>query len=337
MSTALVESETPAPPKPLPAGVSNLLTIWWLTIVFTGLAAITFWPELPGPITNAGGVTGLGSAALWAVILGLLGVGSVVGYTVATGRKIGLTILKVGAIVCLVVCLGVVVMACLKDRGKDGLSSIFEPVPMFVGSFLAMIVLLPLCFGTMALLTLGNAEDIQEFFAAPAGEETGTGQYIVPAVLAGAGAAAAAGTISYRSGADEDEAAVGVVESPAEEEAVEFEEAAEAPADEEQAAHFAETRELSSPLAEEDEVVVDFSESPAEEAAAVTEGEADAAEFVAAEEAPTETDEGVHVDFVPAEEVTDVEADAGEVFEFEIAPEDEEPPAEGPKKTKKKK
>jgi hypothetical protein len=306
MSTAVLETETPEPPKPLPAGINHLLTYWWLTIACAGLAAWAFWPELPVVSTSdkAGvtTVTGFGSGVFWLVLIGLLALGSFAGYTIVSQRRVGLTILKIGTFVAMGLGVAFLVLAALKDR-KEGFTGLFEPVPLYVGTLLALAVLLPLVFGMMTLLTLSSADDINEHFTKPETQMIGggTGQYIVPSAIAGAaagtGAVAAAETLAYRESGGDIAEPPGV-ESPvidaAFDEAVE-EAVAEHPASEGDVnIQLAETQQLHTPIIDPQsasEMVVEAEESP-----------------------PTEAET--------------------EVFEFEMAPDEDQPPEE-PKKTTK--
>jgi hypothetical protein len=325
MSIAVVDADTPTPAKPLPTGVSNLLSFWWLTIVFTCLAALLFWPELPGPFTNKDGVSGFGSGLLWATLLGLVGLGGVGAYWAATSRKTGLTLIKVGTFVGLGVVVGLLVLSLLKSR-EGGIGGLFEPVPMFSAILVAMVVLLPLTFGAMTLLTLSTADDIAEFYA-PADGLVGagtTGQYVVPAALAGAAATEA------HYGEDEGQYAGTATLRPPQEDAFDaafdeaVEEAVPGSSAEVEASPMAETKELrTSPEAHEE--VAEFEEATEAEA-----GADEVYEFEEVQEAPTEADAGAG-EFVQAEEVTDVSAEEGEVFEFELAPDEEQPPPPPPR------
>ena len=336
MSIAVVDADTTAPAKPLPTGVSNLLSFWWLTIVFTALAALLFWPELPGPFTNKDGVSGFGSGMLWAVLFGLVGVGGLGAYWAATAKRTGLTVVKVGTIVTIAVVLGLVVLAMLKTR-EGGIGGLFEPVPMYGGILIAMVILLPLVFATMALLTLSTAEDLDEYYAAAATSGTGTtGQYLVPTALggmaAGSGERAAAEALGYGE-AEPRGAGTATLEPPhgadfdaAFDEAVE--EAVPGSSAEIEASPIAETLELPAAPEAGNEVVVDFVEVNDDEAATEAEGQ-EVFDFVEAEEPPTEA-ETAAADFVVAEEVTGAEAEEGEVFDFELAPDEDQPPEHRP-------
>ncbi len=324
MSSAALETETPAPPKPLPVGVSNLLTFWWLTIAFAIVAAWMFWGNMPPPVTSAAGPdamerteTGFGKGLFWLVLLGLLGLGSLAAYSIVTHRRIGLLLLKVGAIVGML--LGVVFFVLAGLTIKGGFGGIFEPQPMFVGALLSMVVLLPLVFGMMPLMTLGGADDIQEYFAAagPAVAEGGTGQYVVPAAFAGtaaagAGAAVAAETLAYR---DEPEAAEAPFRSTAPAEEAAFDAAvedavAEAPVEEAEEAEITHPENLATRHVSEEEM-------------------AQSAEMARLSESPPAAPaEGEVAEFTPAAP----EAEEGEIFEFEMSPEEEQenPPPEEP-------
>src|SRR5262249_7452561 len=207
MSTSALEMETRTPPKPLPVGVSNLLTYWWLTIACVIIAAWAFWSEMPPPVTTLDKgevrtVTGSGSALYGLVMFGLRGLGGFAAYMIVTHRRIGLLILKLGAIVAMI--LGVAFLGLASLTAKGGFTALFEPTPLFTAALLIMMVMLPVIFGMMTLLTLGSAEGINEFFAeGGAAPETGaTGQYVVPAAFGAAaaagGGAAVAETLAYR-------------------------------------------------------------------------------------------------------------------------------------------
>ncbi len=312
MSTALLSEEAPPPaPKQLPTQVSNLLAFWWLAIGFAAIGAWTAWPLLPSPLTDKETVTGMGQALLWLVFGALLVIGSMGGMAVARGQKLGLTLLKLGALIGMIGTLAVVVLIFLKPTEPNA-PSLWDPAPLFNVTLLAIVGLLPFTFGGMALLAASTSDEVRDWFNPPAEtppDEVG-GHYVAATEGGGVGeeaaVAAAAGALAFgeavHEATEDDHGGVAMEEPPAH-----------------GGAEMAETIAAGQPAF--DAAAADFVEQPADVAAFDQLAEA-------AEEAPAAEAEPV-ADVVEEFQMTEPEAaPAAEVEEFAMAEPEAEPVAD---------